>query len=68
MNELGLRICDCRCKKHWSQQDLADRLGVDRGGVSLFESGKRIPKLTHLIKMAELFNVTLDYLVFGKKK
>lgn len=45
-----------------SQQDLADKLGVDKGNVSRYESGKQFPDIDKLEKIASAFNVTVSAL------
>lgn len=46
-----------------SQTDLAARLGVKPCTVSRWESGEKVPELTTLLKLADVFGVTLDYLL-----
>lgn len=46
-----------------SQQDLAKTLKVSRGAVGMWESTDRIPNYKILIKIANYFNVTTDYLL-----
>jgi transcriptional regulator with XRE-family HTH domain len=45
------------------QQALADKIGVSKGIISLWEQGKREPKLQYLIRLADYFEVSLDELV-----
>ncbi len=56
------RIKDLRDEKGISQERLADELGVSHGTISLWETGKREPKLSNLILLAEYFGVSIDYL------
>ena len=56
------RIKDLRDEKGISQERLADELGVSHGIISFWETGKREPKLSNLILLAEYFGVTIDYL------
>ena len=51
-----------REEKGLSQERLADDLGVSHGIISFWETGKREPKLSNLILIAEYFGVTIDYL------
>jgi transcriptional regulator with XRE-family HTH domain len=46
-----------------TQQQLAEKLGVERGAVANYESKNKLPHLETLIKIADLFNVSLDFLV-----
>ena len=62
---LGENIYNCRVLKNWSQTELADALSVSRQSVSKWENGSATPDLDKLIKMREIFDVSLDDLVFG---
>ena len=46
-----------------SQKDIADYLGVTRQAVASYECEKREPDYQTLIKLADLFGVTVDYLL-----
>lgn len=63
---LGQNIARLRAQKGFSQGDLADALEVSRQSVSKWETDASIPELDKLLRLAELFNVTLDELVKGK--
>ena len=65
---LGENIYNLRGKRGWSQSDLSDALGVSRQSVSKWENDTSTPDLDKLIKMCEIFDTTLDELVFGKKE
>ncbi len=45
-----------------TQQDLADRLGVDRTTYSKYESGKANPQFTNVVKLADIFGITVGEL------
>lgn len=57
------KIMDLRKKKGWSQEELAERLGVTRQSVSKWESGQSVPDLNKIVFMSDLFGVTTDYLL-----
>lgn len=59
--EFGSLIKSLRKAKHITQQELADYLGVNRSTVSNYEISRRIPTLSDLKKIAEYFNVGLEY-------
>lgn len=59
---LGENIARLRTQKDWSQGDLADALGISRQSISKWETDTSIPELEKLIKLSELFGVTLDQL------
>lgn len=52
-----------RKEKGLSQERLAEMLDVSRQAVSKWESGQTYPEIDKLIKLSDLFNVTLDELV-----
>lgn len=60
---LGNKIIKERNKKGWSQEELADKLGVSGQTVSEWESSRSVPDLQSVILMAELFGVSTDYLL-----
>ncbi len=60
---LADKIINERKKNGWSQEELADMLGVSRQSVSKWESAQSIPDLQKILKMAEIFNVSTDYLL-----
>ncbi|MCI8910774.1 MAG: helix-turn-helix transcriptional regulator [Oscillibacter sp.] len=55
-------IADLRRKRGWSQEHLAEQLGVTRQSVSKWESGTATPELEKLVALADLFGVSLDAL------
>ncbi len=63
---LGENIVRLRTQKNWSQGDLADALDISRQSVSKWETDVSIPELDKLLKLCELFGVTLDELVRGE--
>ena len=65
---LGENIYNNRIAKNWSQSDLAEALDVSRQSVSKWENNAAMPDLDKLIKMRELFDTTLDELVYGKQE
>ena len=63
---LGATISRLRAEKKLSQGDLADALGVSRQSISKWETDASVPELDKLIKLSQLFGVTLDELVTGE--
>ncbi|MBC1486027.1 helix-turn-helix domain-containing protein [Listeria seeligeri] len=57
------RLSELRKKKGFSQYKLADELGFSRGQVANYEQGTREPDYQTLLKIAEFFNVSTDYLL-----
>lgn len=64
---LGERICQYRVRRHLSQLEVAEKLEVSRQSVSKWETGSAVPELDKLVKLCELFEVSLDELVRGEE-
>ena len=60
---LADKIINERKKNGWSQEELAEQLSVSRQSISKWEGAQAIPDIQKIIKMAELFGVTTDYLL-----
>ena len=60
---LAEKIVQERKKNGWSQEDLADKLGVSRQSVSKWESAQSVPDLQRILEMSKLFEVSTDYLL-----
>ena len=60
---LADKIIEERKKNGWTQEDLAQKLGVSRQSVSKWESAGAIPDLKKIIQLADLFGVSTDYLL-----
>ena len=65
---LGERIHKFRTEKGLSQGDLAEVLDVSRQSISKWETDGSVPELDKLVKLGEIFEVTLDELVTGNGK
>lgn len=66
--KIGDTIAKLRKEKGWTQIELADKLQVSDKAVSKWESNKGDPSIEFLPAIAELFEVTLDYLMTGKEQ
>ncbi len=53
-----LRVLHC-----YTQAQIAAFLGISRPTYTLYESGKREPTKTSLLKLADLYHVSIDYLM-----
>lgn len=60
---LAEKILQLRTAQNLSQGDLAERLEVSRQSVSKWETGQSVPDLDKIIKLADLFGITVDELV-----
>jgi putative transcriptional regulator len=54
------RLKVLRAERNWSQQDLADRLGVSRQSVNAIETGRYDPSLPLAFTIAELFDLPIE--------
>lgn len=56
-------IADLRKQKDWSQADLASKSGVSREMIGKYERGEAVPSIDAAKKIADAFEVSMDYLV-----
>lgn len=59
-NTIGNNIKDQRTFRRWNQQFLADSVNTSRQSVSAYERGESVPDIYLLIRLADLFNISLD--------
>lgn len=57
------RICELRKKSGFTQKALAARLQVDQSAVSYWESGRAFPDTQKQIMLADIFGVSIDYVL-----
>ena len=60
---LADKIIENRKKNGWSQEELAEKLGVSRQSVSKWESAQAVPDMKKILQLSEVFGVTTDYLL-----
>jgi transcriptional regulator with XRE-family HTH domain len=60
---LRYRVHDLRKEPGWSQAELAERVGADPAQISRYESGRITPSADVIVRLAETFDVTTDYLL-----
>ncbi|BBH21829.1 transcriptional regulator [Paenibacillus baekrokdamisoli] len=60
---IGSRIAKLREDQKWTQEHTASSLGISRAALSHYEKNRREPDSETLMKFADLFHVTVDYLV-----
>ena len=60
---LADKIIENRKKNGWSQEELAEKLGVSRQSVSKWESAQAIPDMKKILQLSEVFGVSTDYLI-----
>ena len=54
------RLRVLRAERAWSQQDLAEKLGVSRQSVNAIETGKYDPSLPLAFRIADVFGLTIE--------
>lgn len=59
------KLKELRKNKGMYQKDLADALSISKGAIAMWETGKRTPDIEMLKRIAEYFQVSVDYLVDG---
>ena len=57
------KLTALRKKGGMSQEELADQLGVSRQAISRWELGTTLPDAPNLLKLSDLFSVSVDYLL-----
>lgn len=62
---LANQIMLLRKKTGMSQLELAKKLNIGPSAIGMYEQGRRTPSVDLLIDMANLFGVSLDYLITG---
>lgn len=75
MNELqeeeglafGNRLLNLRSKAGYSQEQLGELLGVSRQAISRWESGQGKPEIDNIVKLAQIYRVSIDYVLTGEE-
>ena len=66
--QLGTKLADLRKRNGFSQEVLAEKMGVSRQAVSKWERGESTPDTDTLIELSNLYSVSLDVLVGNKQE
>jgi len=65
MLDIGDKIAKLRKSNSWSQGELADKIASSRVMIGKYERGDNLPSVEVLVKLAEVFEVSVDY-ILGK--
>ena len=65
---LGQRIQKGRKEAGLSQEELAEQLGVSRQAVSRWENDNGYPEMEKIIRLSQIYQVSLDYLVGNEQE
>ena len=57
------RLRELRKERGWSQQELADKIGGDARQISRYENRKITPSVEAVIKLAQVLDISIDYLL-----
>lgn len=63
MLDIGNKIIQLRKQNNYSQADLAKKVGISRTIVGNYERNTNTPSIDILVKIAHVFNVSIDYLI-----
>lgn len=66
--EIGSKIKNARNEAGYTQERAAEALGVSRQTISNWENGKSYPDIVNVIKMSDLYSVSLDHLLKEEKE
>jgi transcriptional regulator with XRE-family HTH domain len=65
--DFGQRIKQLRKQRNWTQKELATKIDVRFPQLNKYECGLHTPPMEKLIKMAEVFDTTIDFLLTGDR-
>lgn len=68
MRQSGGRIRQLRIQNGYTQEALASKLSINRSVLSRIEAGKYACSIDILAQISAFFDVSIDYLVFGKSQ
>ena len=68
MVDFSQRLKQLRKDKHLTQAQVAQRIGVTASMVSSYETDIRLPSYEVLVRIADVFGVTVDYLLCSQEK
>ena len=66
--QIGARIRDARQDRGWTQERLAEAVGVSRSAVAQWETGRAGQLTGHLARIAEVLDVGIEHLTHGRSK
>ncbi len=66
--EIGSKIKNARLKIELTQEQVAELLGVSRQTISNWENEKSYPDIVSVVKMSDIYSVSLDFLLKGEER
>jgi len=61
---ISKKIFELRNEKSWTQEELAEKVGVHFQSIGRWERGEALPGAEEILKLAQAFSVTADFLLF----
>ena len=65
--EIGSKLKEARMRTDFTQEQVSEAIGVSRQTISNWENEKSYPDIVSVIKLSDLYDVSLDYLLKGKE-
>lgn len=62
---IGDRIRILRTERRWTQEQLAEKCGLNRNSIYMYEKNETMPRMPQLKKLAKAFGTTLEWLQSG---
>lgn len=62
------RLQELRKQSGYSQEQVAEMLGLSRQAISKWESGQGKPEIDNIVKLTEIYDVSADYILLGTEK
>lgn len=60
-NDFGIRLKQLRKERKLTQKELGEKVGVKQNTFTNWENGKRVPSYENLVKLADIFGVSVDW-------
>jgi len=67
-DKMAVSMADLRRSKKITQEDLAKEVGLTKGAIGMYETGKRTPSLKTAKVIANYFEVSLEEISFANNK
>lgn len=68
MSDIHMILKEIRIERGMTQEEVADQIGLTRQAISGYESGRRQPGIDILMKLAEIYDVSMDAILYGNKE
>lgn len=66
--ETGKRLAKLRRSANMTQMEVAEKLGISFQAVSCWEHGKTMPDISNLLKIAQIYNVSVDEILSNERQ